>query len=155
MDIRKFNRTKFIDREDVVPALELAEFFKDGEKPELVVRGLTSEEALIVNESAQKTAQLAALVESLANGNTDAAAMVTEALGVTGKNTPVEHSRRLAILEAGSVNPKFDRQGALQLSTNFPTIFLAATTKILELTGMGRMQGKPKGSGKTQESEPR
>ncbi|PLX93461.1 MAG: hypothetical protein C0621_07450 [Desulfuromonas sp.] len=149
MDIKRFNSTKFTDRTDTMKVPELAPFFPEGAEPVLILRGITGEQALTANEAADRSSKLIALAEKLSGGNQEAATAVAEALGVAGKQTPAEFSRRVELLLAGSVTPVFDRQSALKLAMNYPTVFLAATTKILNLTGMGRVPGKPQGSGET------
>lgn len=152
MNIKTFTATKYSDRTAVVPAPGLAEFFKKGESPELIVRGLTAEETLIANEAATRDAQISALSEALAAGNKDAASEVAKALGLSGKQTPAQYSRFLSLVILGSVEPKFDRPAAIHLAKNYPTLFLTLATKILELTGLNRVPGKRPGSGETSES---
>ncbi len=149
MDLKAFNSAKFSDRTEDLPVPGLTAFFADGETPVITLRGLTAEEALAANEAADRTGKVMAIAEKLSGNDREAAAAVAEALGISGNQTPPEFSRRLDILEKGSVSPKFDRKSALQLAKNFPTVFLSATTKILHLTGMGRVPGKPQGSGET------
>lgn len=153
MNINDFKKTKHADRTGEVPVSALAAFFPKGKKPLLIVRGMSGEEALITNEAASRTAQILAIAQGLAAGDAAAAAAVIEALGLCGTETPPEYSRRLAILEMGSVTPKFDHAAAIHLARNYPTYFLTATTEILNLTGLGRVPGKLPGSGKTAASE--
>lgn len=152
-DMRKFATTKHSHRTATVAVPHLAPFFAEGVALELQVRGLSGEEVLAVNEAAQRGEQLAALADALAAGSPEAAAKVAEVLGVGDRGeVPVEYSRRLAILEAGCIAPCFNRPEAIHLANNYPTYFLEATTKILELTGLHRIPGKPSGSGETHAS---
>lgn len=152
MDVKKFANTKFSDRTEEYPAPDLAPFCKAGEKPVLVLRGLTAEESMICNESAARTEKVMKVAEGLFGNNPDALKSIAELIGVTAKESPAEYGRRLSILELGSVSPKFDRSAAIHLAKNYPATFLEVTTRILALTGLGRIPGKLKGSGKTRVS---
>lgn len=154
MNIKKFASTKFNDRIEAVAVPDLADFFKEGEIAEIKVRGLTAEELMTVGNAPEREKTLCALVDAMSAGGKDAASAAAEALGISGKKSDPDFIRKLTILTLGSVDPIFDRPAAVHLATNYATIFLALTTKILELTGMHRQPGKQKGSGKTNESEP-
>lgn len=152
MNLKKFTATKHSDRTAAIPCPELAEFFTPGETPELIVRGLTAEESMICNEAPKRDEQTAALAEALAAGNKEAAAEVTKALGISGKQAPAQYSRFLSLVIIGSVAPKFDRPAAIHLAKNYPNLFMLAAMKVLELTGLNRVPGKLPGSGETIES---
>lgn len=154
MNINEFKKSKYTDRIDAVPAPGLEPFFAKGKKPELIVRGLTGEEGLRANYAADRTPELAELIGALAAGSPAAGKKLGELLGIDSEEPPPEYSRRLAILQMASVNPKFDRDAAIHLAKNYPNLFLSATTKILKLTGLNRVPGKRKGSGEMNESEP-
>lgn len=150
-DKKKFDQAKFIDRTEAVPVPNLKAFYKEGEAPVWVVRGLSGEEWARANEAATKKENLLSYVEAVAAGGKEQAAAIKEILGISGE-TPAELCKRLDMFVAGSVDPKIDRPFAVKMAKNYPMEFYTLTNKIMSLTGMGREPGKPKGSGKTQES---
>jgi hypothetical protein len=155
MDLQKFLNASLSHREATIEVPELADFFAEGEKPEWVVRSLTAAELGRAKESASRSDNVQALVEAAA-GKGDKAEAIRKVLGVSGNEVPADVSYRIGMLVSGSVSPVIgedNRDVVVRLAENFPTVFYALTTKILNLTGQGAEVGKRKPSGKTQKSE--
>ena len=75
-----------------------------------------------------------------------------KAMGLASEDVPGDISRRIEMLAAGSVAPQLgadNRDVAVKLAENFPTVFYQLSNAILSLTGQGAEPGKPKRSGKT------
>jgi hypothetical protein len=92
------------------------------------------------------------MITSLAGSTSDKIDAVKELFGV-GDGVTEEYAKRIEILLVGSVRPKIDRQEAVRLLRDFPTVAGKLTDTILELTGLGSVPGKLKGSGETPASE--
>ena len=155
MDLQKFMTAKMHLRTAEVAVPELAAFFKDGEKPVWIVRGLTASELARTREAGENVEKLKSVVSALA-GEGDKAQAIREALGLSDDETPAEVSRRIEMLTHGSVSPeiKAQRDIAVKLAESYSITFYSLTNKIQELTGLGSEVGKPKGSTKSQKSEP-
>jgi hypothetical protein len=153
-DAKKFLKTKFTARTADVPVPDLQAYFPDGEKALWKVRGLTGRELGRANEAAEKNRNIAAILEGLAAGaSKEKTEAVKELLGVGG-TAPQDIAKRLEQLVMGSVEPPCTLDLALHLCESFPVEFFQLTNKIVELTGQGRLPGKPQPSGESEKSEP-
>ena len=148
-----FEKANFEARTKSVSVEALADFFNEGEKPEFLVRGLSSNE-LHRAMNAQKTqASIDNLLTAIAEGK-DSADAVRKVLGYS-KDTPAEVAKRMEMLVSGCVEPKMTMPLAVKLAENFPIEFLALTNVITELTGQGYEYVKRNAvSQKTKASEP-
>ena len=142
-NVTKFTKQKFEHRTDdvEVPALEawfdLPEVEEGAEKPSCLwrVRGLMGSEFARMMDSANKEANLTAIIEAISDNNSKVQEL-REAIGV-GDDTPANLKKRLQQLVLGSVDPKIDDAIAVKLATNFPIEFYTLTNRITELTGLG------------------
>ena len=143
-DADKFNNAKFAFRESTVNVPALAAFFPDGEPPEWKVRGLTGHEMASVREAAKVAANVEAIVGQLLQGDAAARAdAVKSAIGIsTQAGTPEDMVRRIHMLKHGSVEPACDQRMAVRLADVSVTTFYELTTKITELTGLGKRLGE-------------
>lgn len=150
-DSKRFAREKFEPRTESVPVPALADWFGEGEAAEWKVRGITGNESARINEAATKaraTGDLAAALASAAGSKERIDGILTAAgLPTDAKQTPEDMVRRLEMLVIGSVEPAIDLPVALQLAKAFPFEFFQLTTRIIALTGLGHIPGKPKPSG--------
>jgi hypothetical protein len=115
------------------------------------VRGLTAAELARSREAGERNDQLKALVTAMA-GAGDKAKAIRDSMGLNDDDVPSDISRRIEMLTAGSVDPKLgpdNRDVAVKVADDFPTLFYELTNRILELTGSGSELGKPKRSIKT------
>ena len=147
-DLKKYTAARWADRTEEIPVPDLAAFFGEGEPAVIVVRALDGEELARANAAAENARRALAVAEGLAAGSEEIAEGIRNLLGM-GEDAPSDYARRLAILEQGAVEPKFDRAAALALARNHGAIFYLLTQKIIGLTGLGRQPGKPGGSGPT------
>ena len=152
-DVSKFQSASFVAREEDVEVKDLHDFFPEGEKPIIRVRGLHGEELARVHEALGKTKNLTKLVDGLLSSySQDKLEAIKESLGFT-TNTPAEIARRLEMLVLGSVEPVFTMDMAVKFCRVWPIEFYQVTNVISRLTGQGMLPGKSNPSGKTPKSE--
>lgn len=152
-NLKKFDKAKFEDRTEAVPVPDMAEYFDEGEKPEIVVRGLTGAEVFITYEAAEKNRNIKGIMEKIASANvTDKMDAISAALGILDERTPEEMARRVEQLRLGSVSPELDQIQAAKFFENYPVEGITVTNAISRLTGKGRLPGESKPSGKKQTS---
>lgn len=149
-DIKQFENTSFQTRQEAVELPALAGFFGDEEKPEWTVRGLTHAELARAEEAIASTKDVEALVSAMAGKSKEKADAITGLLGVTGDDVPRETKKRVEHLVMASVNPAIEHSVAVKLAECFPIEFGLLSNKILQLTGLGKVQAqvKQKPSGK-------
>ena len=153
-DLGKFSGSKFEPRQETITLSDLRSFFGEGEQPEFTVRGLTGHELGRVHEAMEKNKNIAGILEGLVSPDQkEKITALKSALGLSDQ-TPDDIVRRIALLVAGSVNPKLDQESAVKFCRVFPVEFFQLTNKITELTGQGHVLGKPKPSGETSLSGP-
>jgi hypothetical protein len=153
-DAKRFLKTKFTPRTEVVPVPDLRQFFPDGEEAVWKVRGLTGAELGRANEAAARNKNIAAVLEALAGeAAKEKADAVKELLGVGG-TTPEDIAKRIEHLVLGSVEPKCTPDLAVRLSEAFPIEFFQITNRVMNLTGQGMLPGKQPPSGATEKSGP-
>jgi len=151
-DVKAFNKVNLVPRTEKVEVPALAQWFGDDE-PEWEVRSLTFDELSKSDSASEKSKTLLKVVESLAGGSDeDKARSLKDALGF-GEDTPENTIKRIEHLTYGSVNPTVTTQTAVKLAESFPAEFMLITNKIVELTGLGRVPGKPKSSGRKRVSK--
>lgn len=153
-DAKKFMKTKWQQRTEAVPVPDLQAFFPEGEEAVWTVRGLTGQELGKSNEAAERNKNVAAILEGLMGGEAkEKAQAVKDLLGVGG-STPVDIAKRIEHLMSGSVSPPCTHELSVRLCEAFPVEFFLLTNKIVALTGMGMLPGKPAPSGGTEKSAP-
>ncbi len=153
-DANKFENAKFTDRTEAVEVPDLAEWFDEGEAPEIIVRGLTGAEIARVNEAAAKNKNLAGLLEGIASTDVkEKIDAVKASFGIDGK-VPDDIARRVEQLKIGSVTPEFNDIQAAKFFEVFPIEGYMVTNTINRLTGQGKSLGESKPSGKTKKSGP-
>lgn len=153
-DAKQFLKTKFSARSEDVPVPDLAAFFPPDAEPLWRVRGLTGQELGRAAEAAEKNKNLAALLEGLtADSSKERSEAVKEMFGL-GADTPADVAKRIEHLTAASVDPLCPLDLAVKLCETYPIEFYRLTNKIVELTGLGQLPGKPPPSGEIKKSEP-
>lgn len=152
LDIQKFLNAALQPRQQELAVPELQDWFPKGGKAEWTVRGLTAAELARANLAAESGLDnVRAMVAAMA-GDGDKAGAIRKAMGLASEDVPGDISRRIEMLAAGSVAPQLgadNRDVAVKLAENFPTVFYQLSNAILSLTGQGAEPGKPKRSGKT------
>lgn len=138
---QKFGSTNFERRTGVVNVDALAEFFEDGEEPEITVKGLTHQEVAQCADGIKSDVNLEALLKAAAGHTPSMKEAVGELLNKT-TNTPVDTKKRILHLVVGAVKPEIDEMTAVKLAETFPIEFTQLTNKILELTGLGQVAVK-------------
>jgi hypothetical protein len=153
-DLARFAQAEFTPRTQAVPVPGLAAFFGKGDKPEWVVRSLTSAQLHNAIEAKQRQAGVQTVVDAIASSS-EKAAEIKKALGLSA-DQPGEIIKRLEMLVAGSVSPVVDMPTAVKLAQTFPIEFLSITSTIAELTGQGfDLVKPPAASRKTPASTPK
>ena len=144
-----FKSALYEPRVGEVPVPELKPFFDNG-KPVWKVKGLTGQEVGRANDAADRNKKISKVVEGVLSDNPKKIAQAVKQ--VIDPDTPQDVAKRLEHMILGSVEPICDLELALKICERFPIEFYSITNKILELTGLGHLPGKPKPSGKTQKS---
>jgi hypothetical protein len=153
-DLARFAQAEFTPRTQAVPVPGLSAFFGKGDKPEWVVRSLTSAQLHNAIEAKQRQAGVQTVVDAIASSS-EKAAEIKKALGLSA-DQPGEIIKRLEMLVAGSVSPVVDMPTAVKLAQTFPIEFLSITSTIAELTGQGfDLVKPPAASRKTPASTPK
>ena len=149
-DVKKFSKEKFTARTEAVPVPDLKAFFPEDEAPLWRVRGLTGQELGRAAEASARNKNMAAILEGLTGeAAKEKSAALKDLLGLGG-NTPEDVAKRLEHLTMASVDPACTIDLSVRLCETFPIEFYQLTNKIMELTGMGQMPGKPAPCGKTE-----
>lgn len=152
-DIKKFKKTKFEPRTELVPLPDMKEFFGEGDEPVWKVRGLTGAELGRCTEAAERNKNIAAILEGLISpDNQTKVESVREMIGMTPGTVPNDIARRIEQLVLGSVDPAIDEEMAVKLCQVYPVEFYQLTNAIVRLTGAGHVPGKQKPSGTAQKS---
>jgi hypothetical protein len=146
-DASRFEKAEFVARTRVVEVESLAHFFDEGERPEWVVRGLTSNELHRSLEAGKRQMSLDSIVKAIAQAG-DQADAVRKAIGLT-TDTPGEIAKRMEMLVMGSVSPKVELTTVVKLAETFPIEFLMLSNAITELTGQGFDLVKPAAASQT------
>ena len=140
----KFRRAEFEPRTETVEIPALAEFFGEGEKPEITVRGLTAAELNRAIEAGKRNQGVDTVIRAIASQK-EQIAQIRATLGLNA-DTPGEVVRRLEMLVIGSVSPRLDHADAAKLAEICPIEFMDLTNRITHMTGMGQDRVKPKPS---------
>ena len=148
-NIEQFKNTKFTDRTAEVALPVLAQFFADDVKPVFTVRGLTAAELGRANEEAANNRNMAALAEGLIAADDQGKIEAMRELVGLSDNVPDDIVKRHSLLAMGSVDPQLDHGAAVLIAERCPVEFYQLTTKILQLTGEGRVPGKLNACGAT------
>lgn len=143
-NVNKFLGANFEPRTEDVKVESAKEYFEGD--PVWTVRGLTGVEVAQVNEAQERNRNMSAIVEGLVSADkAELVESIREKLGI-GDAVPNEIARRLEVLVLGSVKPDIEHNVAVKLASVYPVEFMDLTNKILNLTGLGQMPGKPPGS---------
>lgn len=131
---------------------QLAHWFKDGEEPEWVVRGLTASEVFLsLDVEGRNELMLNAAKALLSATDSDQLEAFKEILGQP-ENAPRELAKRFDWLMFGSVSPKISRQDAVLIFNKFPNVGYSLSAAIGDLTDGGPDMGKVPGYTKRPES---
>jgi len=150
MDLKKYRSERRSPRTEEIKVPQLADYF-DGKDPLFKVRGLSAAELGRCKEAAQRQRDTAKMAAALIGGDADAKAKALQQLA-DGPEVPDDVCQRIEMLATACVDPKLQHSDAVLLSEDCPTEFYQLTNKIIELTGAGRVLGKPNASGKTRTS---
>jgi len=154
-DIKKFTEQPYTNRTKEITIDGLKSFFSKGEKPIFTVRGLEGAELAEVYDAVRKNQNIEKLISHLASVKaSDKLEAVKKALGTAGE-VPDDIVKRMEMLVRGSVKPKLTLEAVLKLCETSPVEFYELTNAITELTGLGKVPGKPKPSGKQRKSATR
>lgn len=148
-DTKRFMQEKFEPRTAEVAMTELMDFFDEGEKPVFTVRGLEGFEVGRAKEAAARNRNIRAILEGIVSQRSEDMKDAVRKLIGADDDVPQEIAEKVEFVLAGLVEPSgWKLDNVLWLCKNFPVNFYALSQKILELTGLGHMPGKPKPSGK-------
>lgn len=152
MDLDKYRSERRAPRTEQIPVPHLASYFKENQKPEFIVRGLTAAEFGRCEEASDRQEEKMKMAAALIGGDADAKA---EALkqSADGPEIPDSVSKRIEMLAIACIKPELQHGDAVLLSEDFPIEFYRITNVITKLTGAGRVLGKPNASGEIQTSE--
>lgn len=141
-NIQKFKTSKLQFREATIELPELQCFFEADEKPAFKIRNLSANEIAKINDAVRQNKDIGALITNLmSNDSLDKITAIKEALGMTD-SVPDDVVKRIATMELGTIEPKFDQETCVRFATHFATQFYAITNKIYELTGLGSLLGE-------------
>lgn len=139
-----FNNAQWSPRTEAIAVPDLIDFF-DGAEPMIKVRGLTANELARCNEAATKRSNINLVISQLALSQ-EHLSDIKKLLG-NSDDVPGEIAKRLEMLTLAAIDPKFTLDTVIKLADCFPLLFYELTNKILNLTGQGKVQEKPKPSG--------
>lgn len=143
-DVNKFAGQVFSDRTQKyeIPAHSgLRAFFGDEDEKSFTVRGLTASEMGRTNDAVAKNRDVAAMIEALIGG--DPAQKSAALQQMIRPDTPDDVAKRLEMVHIGLVDPKLNFPDVVRMAENFPVEFYEISNRIMNLTGMGRLPGKP------------
>ena len=147
-DTKRFMQEKFEPRTADVPMPELADFFDKGETPVFKVRGLEGFEVGRAKEAAARNRNIKAILEGIVSQRSEDVKNAVRKLIGADDDVPQEIAEKIEFVLAGLVEPPdWKLDNVLWLCRNFPVNFYALSQKILELTGLGHIPGKPRPSG--------
>ncbi|MCK4620723.1 MAG: hypothetical protein KAT62_00770 [Desulfuromonadales bacterium] len=152
MNLDKYRTERRSARTEQIKVPQLADYFEDAE-PLFTLRGLSAAELGRCKEAAQRNRDTAALAGALIGGDSNEKAAALKELA-QGSEIPDDICQRIEMLALACVKPELQHSDAVLLGEDFPTEFYQLTNVIMNLTGAGRVLGKPSASGKTQTSEP-
>lgn len=145
-DKDSFMGQEYSTREESVPVPDLKEFFGDDD-PVWKIRGLNASEIAKSREAPRTMAKMNAMVEALSSGtNREQIDAMREHLGINS-SVHDDIKGRMIQLCCGSVEPKCNEALAGKLARVAPVTFYKITNRIIELTGLGSLPGKPRPSG--------
>lgn len=153
LDIKSFLNEQFQPRIKNMPVPQLAQWFKNGDKPVWKIRSLGADEIGRADEAVANEGVTTKLMEALTSMNSPEVSEKVKELMGKSSDTPKTIAKRVYHLMYGSIDPKCDYELAGKLRSNFPVIFYELTNEILQLSGQGFEPGKSKPSGKTKESK--
>lgn len=148
-DTKRFMQEKFEPRTAEVAMPELTAFFDEGETPVFTVRCLEGIEIGRAKEAAARNRNIRAILEGIISQRSEEVKESIKKLAGTSDDVPQDIAEKTEFVLAGLVEPSdWTLDNVLWLCKNFPVNFYALSQKILELTGLGHVPGKPKPSGK-------
>jgi hypothetical protein len=150
MNLDKYRNERRQDRTQKVKIQQLATYFDEGQEPVFVVRGLTGAELGHCKEAAARQRNTAAMAAALIGGDAEQKSEALKELA-NGPEVPDDIVQRLEMLAVACVEPQLTHGDAKLICDDFPAEFYQLTNAITNLTGAGRVLGKPSASGATQE----
>ena len=152
-DLEKLRKATFTDRTGKVPVPDLAgEWFKKGDTPEFIVRGLSGMEMASVNDAVLRNRNLKEMLDGVSAFSSETAEYIKAKLFVDGK-MPDKAAKEIEVMKIGSVSPDFEHIDAVNFYVNYPVESTDTINKIWSLTGKGRLPGEFKPSGKKTKSK--
>lgn len=150
MNIEKFKTMAFEGRTAAVKVPSMSAFFEEGKPAEITVRGLTGVEVAKARQRVSQNAAVGELVDKLLSEKAGVKVQgLKESLGISD-DVPDDTVYRIAVLEAGLVDFEVDQEQCVRMNDAYPEAFYSLTSKILELTGLGKIpMGESNASGMT------
>ena len=148
-DMAKFQSAQYEDRIDNIHVPEMVDFYPEGTKPMIKVKGLTAEELAKSEYEVSLNRQTINEMNKLNVDDNTISALRTIMRSYGTEDTPDNHVKMLNFVRIGMLEPKMNHDEVIKFSNVFPIEFRQVYIKIAELTGRGSQAlGKPKGSGK-------
>lgn len=149
MKLDRFRNAKLKRPQDVVPVPELKDWlFTADEKPELIVKGLTSNQLFVAKEASQKNSPLRALSKAVGSGSETEMVEAFKRFTGASDETTTETAYRIEMCIKGVVDENgkliFDYSDAAKLSEHFPNVFVRVTDRISFLSGDSSVVDKGK-----------
>ena len=153
-DLKGFTKTKFKTRTMPVPVMSkaLCHFFKETDKKEFTVKGLTGEEMGRCETAHTRMKTILTGLEALIGSGADNVKAIKDLLSLGGDDIETDVARRIEILCLGCVKPKLDIQAAAKITRVAPVDAKNLTNHILALSGQGMIPGGPQSSGDAETS---
>lgn len=138
-DAQKFMSTSFKDRTGTVAVPELKQWFKKGDKPEFLVRGLNGHEIYQVNQRVERQKDIKEIIEQYYSSSAkERAKAFLDEVGMNDE-VPRDQIYALELVVAGTVDPELKKNEAVRLCKDVSPVFRRIADKIATLTGQGRL----------------
>lgn len=145
-DVNKFMNTHSQPRTAEVKVPELKFFFDKGDSTVWVVRHLTADEIFKAKMRQDGLETAAAVAAAAASTKTKERTEAIKATLGVDDDLSSEIKEKMWHLVFGAVAPQIDIMHAAKMQADQPMPFILLTTRILELTGLGAVVGKPASS---------
>lgn len=149
MKLDRFRNAKLKRPQDTVAVPELKDWmFGPDEIPELMVKGLTSNQLFVAKEASQKNSPLRALSKAIGSGSETEMVEAFKRYTGASDETTTETAYRIEMLIKGVIDEHgkliFDYSDAAKLSEHFPNVFVRITDRISFLSGDSSVVDKGK-----------
>jgi hypothetical protein len=139
MNLAKFRQASLKRRTLAVPVPSMSDFFDDGQKPEIIVHGLTGDEVAQARLRVKQNAAIGEILSKIAGEKaSEKIEGIQQALGLSDE-VPDDTVYRIAVLEFGVDSIELNQEDCVKINAAFPEAFYSLTSKIIELTGLGQV----------------